>query len=75
MGGVTGAGAITGAMLGGGKWALRLELERIGYAGAGTIVWLKQDRQATLPENSVLVFSLTTPMVLKPLHVGTLSGQ
>jgi hypothetical protein len=72
MGGVTGAGAITGAMIGGGVGAA------IGAgigAGAGTIVWLKQDRQATLPENSVLVFSLTTPMVLKPLHVGTLSGQ
>jgi hypothetical protein len=72
MGGVTGAGAIAGAAIGGGVGAA------IGAgigAGAGTIVWLKQDRQATLPENSVLVFSLTTPMVLKPLHVGTISGQ
>jgi hypothetical protein len=72
VGGVTGAGAVTGAMLGGGVGAV------IGAgigAGAGTIVWLKQDRQATLPQNSLLVFSLTTPMLIKPLHVGTMGGQ
>jgi hypothetical protein len=38
-------------------------------------VWLKQDRQATLPQDSLLVFSLTTPMVLKPLHAGSVGGQ
>jgi hypothetical protein len=72
VGGVTGAAAATGAMLGGGVGAV------VGAgigAGAGTIVWLKQDRQATLPQDSLLVFSLTTPMVLKPLHVGSVGGQ
>jgi hypothetical protein len=72
VGGVTGAGAVAGAVLGGGVGAI------VGAgigAGAGTIVWLKQDRQATLPQDSILIFSLTTPMLLKPLHVGTLGGQ
>ncbi len=72
VGGVTGAGAVAGAMLGGGVGAV------VGAgigAGAGTIVWLKQDRQATLPQDSLLVFSLTTPMLIKPLHVGTMGGQ
>lgn len=70
MGGVTGAGAVAGGMIGGGGGAL------VGAglgAGAGTIVWLRQDRQATLPQDSVLVFSLTMPMVLKPFHVGGLA--
>jgi hypothetical protein len=72
VGGVTGAGAIAGAVIGGGVGAI------VGAgigAGAGTIVWLKQDRQATLPQDSLLIFSLTTPMLLKPLHVGTIGGQ
>ena len=72
VGGVTGAGAIAGGMMGGGVGAL------VGAgigAGAGTIVWLKQDRQATLPQDSLLVFSLTTPMVLKPMHVAGVGGQ
>jgi hypothetical protein len=30
-------------------------------------MWLKQERQATLQEGSRLVFSLTTPLILKPL--------
>jgi hypothetical protein len=72
IGGVTGAGAITGAVIGGGVGAA------VGAgigAGAGTIVWLKQTRQATLPQNSLLVFSLTTPMELKPLHAAVVGGQ
>jgi hypothetical protein len=72
IGGVTGAGAIAGAAIGGGVGAA------VGAgigAGAGTIVWLKQTRQATLPQNSLLVFSLTTPMELKPLHAGVVGGQ
>jgi hypothetical protein len=71
VGGVTGAGAIAGGLIGGGVGAV------VGAgigAGAGTIVWLKQDRQATLPEHSLLVFSLTTPMELKPLHAGAVGG-
>jgi hypothetical protein len=64
VGGVTGAGAVTGAMIGGGVGAM------VGAgigAGVSTIIWLKQDRQATLPKDELLVFSLTTPMILTPL--------
>jgi hypothetical protein len=65
LGGVTGAGAASGAMMGGGVGAI------VGAslgAGVSTVIWLKQDRQATLPKDVALVFSLTTPMVLTPLH-------
>jgi len=65
IGGVTGAGAASGAMMGGGVGAI------VGAslgAGASTVIWLKQDRQATLAKDVALVFSLTTPMVLTPLH-------
>jgi hypothetical protein len=48
-----GVGALVGAGIG---------------AGVSTVVWLKQDRQATLPKDVALVFSLTTPMTLTPLH-------
>jgi hypothetical protein len=64
VGGVTGAGAATGALIGGGVGAV------VGAgigAGVSTIIWLKQDRQATLPKDELLVFSLTTPMILTPL--------
>ncbi len=60
MGGVTGAGAAAGAMIGGGVGAA------VGAgigAGVSTVIWLKQDRQATLPKDVTLVFSLTTPMI------------
>jgi hypothetical protein len=72
VGGVTGAGAVVGALAGGGVGAI--VGASIG-ATAGTIVWLKQDRQATLAENSLLIFSLTLPMELKPLHTGAVGGQ
>lgn len=74
MGGVTGAGAVSGAMIGGGVGAA------VGAgigAGVSTVIWLKQDRQATLPKDVTLVFSLTTPMILTPLSgpaVSSLSG-
>jgi hypothetical protein len=71
MGGVTGAGAVAGGMIGGGVGAL------VGAgigAGVSTVIWLKQDRQATLSKDVALVFSLTTPMVLTPLSAGTLSS-
>jgi hypothetical protein len=69
-GGVTGAGAVTGAVLGGGVGAV------VGAgigAGVSTVIWLKQDRQATLPKDVQLVFSLTTPMVLTSLHEDSVS--
>ncbi|MBS1799427.1 MAG: hypothetical protein JSS95_06330 [Acidobacteria bacterium] len=61
----TGSGAVAGAMLGGGVGAV------VGAgigAGATTVMWLKQERQATLVKDSRLVFSLTTPLILKPIH-------
>ncbi len=71
VGGVTGAGAVSGAMIGGGVGAL------VGAgigAGVSTVIWLKQDRQATLPTDAMLVFSLTTPMILTPLSGGSVSS-
>jgi hypothetical protein len=65
MGGVTGAGAVAGAMMGGGVGAA------VGAgigAGVSTVIWLKQDREATLPKDVQLVFSLTVPMILTPLN-------
>ena len=70
IGGVTGAGAVTGAVVGGGVGAL------VGAgigAGVSTVIWLKQDRQATLDKDVPMVFSLTTPMILTPLG-GTAVG-
>ena len=67
----TGGAAAAGAMMGGGVGAL------IGAgigAGASTVLWLKQDRQEALPKDSLLVFSLTAPMVLKPVSNRTVSS-
>jgi hypothetical protein len=67
----TGSAAVAGGMLGGGVGAV------VGAgvgAGISTVIWLKQDRQATLPKDVSLVFSLTTPMVLTPLSSGTVSS-
>jgi len=72
FGGVTGASAVTGAVIGGGVGAA------VGAgigAGVSTVLWLKQDRQATLPKDVALVFSLTTPMILTPLHESTASAR
>jgi hypothetical protein len=71
MGGVTGAGAVTGAVMGGGVGAI--VGASIG-AGVSTVIWLKQDRQATLPKDVTLVFSLTTPMILTPLSGSAVSS-
>jgi hypothetical protein len=71
VGGVTGAGAATGALIGGGVGAV------VGAgigAGVSTYIWLKQDRQATLPKDALLVFSLTTPMILTPLSGSPISS-
>jgi hypothetical protein len=63
----TGSSAVAGAMIGGGVGAV------VGAgvgAGVSTVMWLKQDRQATLKKDSRLVFSLTAPMVLLPIRSG-----
>lgn len=65
MGLATGGGIAAGALIGGAPGAL------IGAgvgAGAGTVVWLKQDRQAELPKDLGIVFSLTEPMDITPAH-------
>jgi hypothetical protein len=65
----TGSGAAAGALIGGGVGAV------VGAgigAGASTVMWLKQERQATLQEGSRLVFSLTTPLMLKPINAAQL---
>jgi hypothetical protein len=59
----TGGGAAAGAMIGGVPGAL------IGAgvgAGVSAVVWLKQDRQAVLPKDLGVVFSLTAPMAMTP---------
>lgn len=66
----TGGGAITGAVLGGGVGAA------VGAgigAGVGTVLWLKQDRQQTLPDGTELVFSLNRPMALRPSAQGPIT--
>jgi hypothetical protein len=71
VGGVTGAGAVTGAVIGGGVGAV--VGASIG-AGVSTVMWLKQDRQEALPKDSLLVFSLSTPMMLQGSSTGTMSS-
>ncbi len=64
LGLATGSAAAAGAIVGGGVGAA------VGAgigAGAGTILWLKQDRQAVLPQDTLLVFSLTAPMPVMPV--------
>jgi hypothetical protein len=75
----TGGGAAAGAMIGGPTGAL------IGAgvgAGVSTIMWLKQDRQAVLPKDLGLIFSLTEPMsvtpasaVVAPVKTGEAGGE
>jgi hypothetical protein len=68
----TGGAAAAGAVMGGGVGAL------VGAgigAGASTVLWLKQDRQEALPQDSLLVFSLTAPMILKPMSDNTQSSD
>jgi hypothetical protein len=69
-GAATGAAALTGGMIGGGVGAI------VGAgigAGASTVVWLRQDRQAELPKDAGLIFSLVTPVMLKPMSTGAVS--
>ncbi len=60
----TGGAAAAGAVVGGGVGAL------VGAglgAGVSTVWWLKQDRQTHLPKDSLLIWSLTEPMEIRPL--------
>ena len=65
-GGLATGGAIAaGAVLAGPAGAL------VGAgvgAGVTAIVWFKQDRQATLPKDLGVIFSLTAPLSVEPAH-------
>lgn len=65
IGATTGTAAVAGGLIGGGVGAV------VGAgigAGASTVVWLKQDRQAELPADARLIFSLTEPMPMQPVE-------
>ena len=65
IGATTGTAAVAGGLIGGGVGAV------VGAgigAGASTIVWLKQDRQAELPADARLIFSLTEPMAMQSVE-------
>jgi hypothetical protein len=60
----TGGGMVAGAVVGGLPGAL------VGAgvgAGVSTVVWARQDRQADLPKDLCIVFSLTEPMRITPM--------
>jgi hypothetical protein len=65
LGAGAGGGAIVGAAIGGGVGAI--VGSAIG-AGAATTHWLLVQRSANLPASSVLIFSLTDPMILNPVQ-------
>ena len=68
----TGGGAAAGAMIGGVPGAL------IGAgvgAGVSTVVLLRQDRQAELPKDLGVVFSLTAPMRVTPARAAVVPAD
>ena len=65
LGAGAGGGAIVGAAIGGGVGAI--VGSAIG-AGAATTHWLLVQRSVNLPASSVLIFSLTDPMLLNPVQ-------
>jgi hypothetical protein len=65
LGAGAGGGAIVGAVIGGGVGAA--VGSAIG-AGAATTHWLLVQRSANLPASSVVIFSLTDPMLLNPVQ-------
>jgi hypothetical protein len=57
----TGSGAVAGAMIGGVPGAV---VGGVVGAGVSTVVWLRQNRQAELPAETKIVFSLTQPLTV-----------
>ena len=57
----TGSGAAAGAVIAGPPGAL---IGAAAGAGISTVVWLKQDRQASLPAETTITFSLTQPLTV-----------
>jgi hypothetical protein len=65
LGAGAGGGAIVGAVIGGGVGAA---VGSAVGAGAATTHWLLVQRSANLPASSVVIFSLTDPMLLNPVQ-------
>jgi hypothetical protein len=65
LGAGAGGGAIVGAAIGGGVGAI---VGSAVGAGAATTHWLLVQRSANLPASSILIFSLTDPMLLNPVQ-------
>jgi hypothetical protein len=65
LGAGAGGGAIVGAAIGGGVGAI--VGSAIG-AGAATTHWLLVERSVNLPASSIVIFSLTDPMLLNPVE-------
>jgi hypothetical protein len=63
LGATTGGGAVAGALVGGGVGAA--VGATIG-AGVGTVLYLRRDREQTIPANAELVFALDTSLDLTP---------
>jgi hypothetical protein len=57
----TGSGAAAGAVIAGVPGAL---IGAAAGAGVSTVVWLKQQRQASLPAETTITFSLTQPLTV-----------
>lgn len=57
----TGSGVAAGALIGGVPGAV---VGGAVGAGVSTIVWMKQDRQAELPSETTITFSLTEPLTV-----------
>lgn len=57
----TGSGAAAGGVIAGVPGAL---IGAAAGAGVSTALWLKQDRQTSMPVNTQVVFALTSPMVV-----------
>ena len=61
LGSTTGGGAIAGALVGAGVGAV---VGAAVGAGVGTVLYLRRDREQTLPAHSMLIFALDTPLEL-----------
>ena len=64
----TGGAAATGAVFGG---VPGFFIGGAIGAGVSTAWWLKQDRQEVVPENTGIIFSLSVPMIITPMTLGT----
>ena len=70
LGGTTGGGAIAGALVGGGVGAV---VGAAVGAGVGTVLYLRRDREQTLPARSELIFALDAPLDLNAMRTSAYS--